>query len=94
MDGGEIEGSRRGCELNNRTMDKTNVSNAIVGITGWTLANVPHMIESISGIITVITSIMGVVMLAVSIRTGILNYRMKKMDLEERRRKSEKENTN
>lgn len=70
-------------------MDKSNIGNAIIGLAGWSLANIPHMIESISGIITVVTSIMGVVMLTISIRTGIVNYRMKKIEYRKAKRQEE-----
>lgn len=60
-----------------------------MGLAGWSLANIPHVIESISGMITVITSVMGVIMLSVSIRTGIINYRMKKIEYRKAKRQEE-----
>ncbi len=75
-------------------MDKSNIGNAIIGLAGWSLANIPHVIESISGMITVITSVMGVIMLSVSIRTGIINYRMKKIEYRKAKQEADRENEN
>lgn len=70
----------------NRIMTKENIINTGLGVMGWTLANVPAWIGSISELITIISSVMGIAMLAVSIWTGVVNYRIKKIELEERRR--------
>ena len=65
------------------------IGNTTLGAAGWALANAPTMFEHIQGGIAVISSLMGLAMLVISIRTGIVNYRMKKMDLEERKKKAE-----
>lgn len=77
------------CRKIKNMANKTNITNTIVGVSGWLLSNIPNMIESISGIITVVTSIMGVVMLTISIRTGIVNYRMKKIEYRKAKRQEE-----
>ena len=62
-----------------------NIEITILGIAGWFLSNVPNWFEGITGIIAVCSSGLGLIMLFISIRTGIVNYRLKKIEYTEKK---------
>ena len=57
-----------------------NWTNASIGIAGWLIANARIYIQNMNEISVVITSILGIIMLTISIRTSIVKYRMKKLE--------------
>ena len=66
-----------------------NWTNAGIGIAGWLIANARIYIQNMNEISVIITSLLGIVMLIISIRTSIVKYRMKK--IEYRRMKREED---
>ncbi len=70
-----------------------NFTNTIFGLLGWTMTNAPTMqvFESLNGVILVTSSSLGIVMLFISIRTGIVNYRIRELELKEKKKALEKE---
>lgn len=56
-----------------------NWTNASIGIAGWFIANARIYIQNMNEISVVITSILGIIMLTISIRTSIVKHRMKKL---------------
>lgn len=63
-----------------------NVEITIVGAVGWFLSNAPGWFENITGMIAVTSSAMGIMMLFISIRTGIVNYRLKRFEYEKKKK--------
>lgn len=57
-----------------------NWTNASIGIAGWLIANARIYIQNMDDISTIVTSVLGIIMLTVTIRTSIVKYRMKKLD--------------
>ena len=57
-----------------------NWTNASIGIAGWLIANARIYIQNMNEISVIITSLLGIVMLIISIRTSIVKYRMKKIE--------------
>jgi len=57
-----------------------NWTNASIGIAGWLIANARMYIQNMNEISVIITSLLGIVMLIISIRTSIVKYRMKKIE--------------
>lgn len=63
-----------------------NIEITIVGAVGWFLSNAPGWFENITGMIAVTSSAMGLMMLFISIRMGIVNYRMRKFEYEKKKK--------
>lgn len=68
-----------------------NWANAGIGIFGWFIANARLLFKSMDQISLTITSLLGVVMLVISIRTSIVKYRMKKIEYRRMKRQEEEE---
>lgn len=63
-----------------------NIEITILGVAGWFLSNIPTWFENITGLIAVCSSLLGLAMLFISIRTGIVNYRLKKIEYEQKKK--------
>ncbi len=73
----------------------------LIGGLGWILTNVsfvfdlpfwimlPEWFESLGGVIVISSSAMGGIMLFISIRIGVIDYRLKKISYERRKKDHE-----
>lgn len=68
-----------------------NWTNASIGIAGWLIANARMYIQNMNEISVIITSILGIIMLTISIRTSVVKYRMTRLELRRMQRREDEE---
>lgn len=55
--------------------------NVAIGMIGWLLAMSKIYLSNINDVIILVSSVLGIIMLAISIRTAVVKYQIKKVEL-------------